>query len=198
MIRTQDPELALEIAEAMVAEFEDYLFDDDLYRQLMVKTSAGNRTLKMSAGSLLDTLHELAHATETGHLTPEQADRFTVLSDAVEQLSHRYASMYRQKLARELKSQIDSWRWFLQDCLDNRLRCQDEYPFDVRIRSRIALLMDALGDDAPADQVSRLQKLDRELQEVLVPGEFILDGSLRERYPKDRYWWLYGRPGGSA
>ncbi len=194
----QDPKVSLEIAEAMVEEYEDYLLEDDLYRQLVVKTSAGNRMLKMTAGSLLELLDDLSYAGKGDQLTSGQTQRLAELTGTVEELGGRYPSAYREKLARELKSQIDSWRWFLQDCRDNLSRCRGEYPFEVRIRNRIALLRDALGEHAPADQLSHLQRLDRELRGILVPGEFILDPGLRDRYPKDRYWWLYGRPAGAA
>ncbi|MFQ5856561.1 MAG: hypothetical protein ACE5LU_13060 [Anaerolineae bacterium] len=198
MSGTQDPKVAFEIAEAMVEEFEDYLLGNSLYRQLMVKTSAGHRMPKMSAGSLLERLHDLTHAEETGQLTLEQAHQLADLTDAVDQLADRYAPAYRQKLVRELKSQIDSWRWFMQDCLDDRLRCQDEYPFEVWIRNRIELLMDTLNDRAPADLRSRLRKLDHDLRRVFAPGEFIFDRRLQDRHPRDRYWWLYGRPEGAG
>lgn len=198
MSDTQDLKVAFEIAEAMVKEFEEYLLADPVYRQLMVATSAGDRMPKMSAGSLLETLHDLAYAEKTGRLTPEQAHRLAELTSTVERLAHRYELAYRQKLTRELKSQIDSWRWFLQDCLDDRLRCRDEYPFEVRIRNRIELLVDTLNDHAPADQLARLRKLDRDLRGIFASGEFVLDRGLRDRYPSDRYWWLYGRPEGTG
>jgi hypothetical protein len=192
--KTQDPEPSLEIAEAMVEQFENYLVKDALYRQLIVQTSAGEQMPKMSAGSLLETLADLKYANEKGELTRGQADRLADLADTVEQLARHYASAYREKLAHELKSQIDSWRWFLQDCREDRSRCRDEYRFEVRLRNRIALLLDALGERAPADQVSRLEQLDRDLRAIILPGEFTLDPSLQDRYPRDRYWWLYGKP----
>lgn len=195
MFDRQNLELRIELAEAMAAEFEAYLFGGDLYRQLMVKTPTGNRLQqKMSAGSLLEALRDLTFAAEAGHLTTAQADRVGELADTLEQTARRYPSLYRQKLARELKSQIGSWRWFLQDCRDDPVRCQDDYRFEVRTRTHIALLIDELEDYAPTDQVSHLQQLDHDLRDILAPGEFILDRSLRDRYPKDRYWWLYGSP----
>lgn len=195
MFDRQNLELRIELAEAMVAEFEEYLFDNDLYRQLMVRTAAGNRLQQMmSAGSLLEALRCLTFAAEAGHLTTAQADRVRELVDSSEQTARRYPSLYRQKLARELKSQIDSWRWFLQDCRDDPVRCQDDYRFEVRIRTRIALLCDELSDYAPPDQIARLQQLDRDLQDILIPSEFILDSSLQDLYLQNRYWWLYGSP----
>lgn len=199
MFDRQNLELRIELAEAMAAEFEEYLFGDDLYRQLMVKTSAGKRLQqKVSAGSFLEALCDLTFAADAGHLTPAQTDRVGQLADTLEQTARRYPSLYRQKLARELKSQIDSWRWYLQDCRDDPLRCQDDYRFEVRIRTRIALLSDELGDDAPSGQIARLQQLDHDLREILVPGDFLLDPSLRELYPHNRYWWLYGSPGSTG
>lgn len=197
MSGTRDSELLLEIAAAMVEELEDYLLGDSLYRQLVVETSAGDRMPNMSAGSLLEMLRDLEYADEAGQLTPDQSSRLASLRGTVERVADQYAAAYHQKLARELKSQIDSWRWFLQDCHDDPLQCRDEYPTEVRIRNRLALLMDALGDDAPDDQVVRLQRLDGDLRDLWSPGEFILDEALQNRYPKNRYWWLYGRPGGA-
>ncbi|MFQ5594642.1 MAG: hypothetical protein ACE5HA_10890 [Anaerolineae bacterium] len=194
MFDRQNLELKLELVEAMAAELEEYLFEDDLYRQLMVKTPAGNRPQKMSAGLLLEMLRDLAFATEGGHLTTAQADRLRELTDFVAQTSRQYPSLYRQKLARELKSQIDSWRWFLQDCRDDPLHCQNDYRFEVHIRNRIALLIVELADDAPTEQSARIKQLDHDLQNIWAPGEFIFHSSLRDYYPPDRYWWLYGSP----
>lgn len=194
MSSIQDPALTLEIAREMVEEFENYLLGDSLYRQLKVETSAGDRMPKMSAGSLLETLHDLEYAREAGQLTAEQADQLAELTDEFERLIKRHATAYREKLAWELKSQIDSWRWFMQDCLEDPSGCQDEYPFEVWIRNRIALLMEALGEGVPADQRSRIEQLDHDLQEVFASGSFVLDDHLQDRYPRDRYWWLYGHP----
>ncbi len=185
--------MSLEIAEAMVEEFEDYLLEDSLYRQLRIATSAGDRMPNMSAGSLLETLQDLQFAAESGRLTSTQADHVDELVDRFERLKTRHTVRYHEKLAWELKSQIDSWRWFLQDCQDKLSWCRDEYPFEVRLRNRIALLIDELGDAAPADQLARLQALDQDLREVFATDGFLLDDYLRDRYPENRYWWLYGQ-----
>ena len=134
MFHGQDPTLALKLVEAMVDEFEDYLLEDSLYRQLRVKTSSGDRMPNMSAGSLLEVLQDLRRAEEKGELTSEQARQLAELTDDFQRLVDRHAAAYREKLTRELKSQIDSWRWFLQDCRQNPSQCREEYPFEVRVR----------------------------------------------------------------
>lgn len=194
MSHAQDPTPDLQIARAMVDEFENYLLEDSLYRQLRVETSAGDRMPKMSAGSLLAALRDLDYAENAGELTSDQAAQLAELTTTFGQLRKRHESSYRAKLARELKSQIDSWRWFLQDCRDDPARCREEYPFEVWIRNRIALLVDELGGQVPAEQQSRLQALDRDLRDVFVSGDFVLDDALKGRFPKNRYWWLYGQP----
>lgn len=194
MAHTRNMEIALATVAEMVDTFEDYLLGDDLYQQLKVSTPAGDRMPNMSAGSLLATLQDLHHAQQAGQLTGEETGRLAELEDEFRHLTRRYPDAYRQKLTRELKSQLDSWRWFLQDCHDNPRRCRDDYPFEVRARSRAALLLDELGEQTPADQRARLNELDRELRGMFAAGEFVLDEELRDRHPRDCYWWLYGRP----
>ena len=187
------PQVTLELAKAMVDVFEDYLLKDTLYQQLIVKTAAGDRMLKMSVGTLLEALQDLTYAEEAGQLTSDQSQQLQELKSTVRLLAARHGQAYRAKLVRELKSQLDSWQWFLQDCQEERARCRDEYPFEVRIRNRIALLMSELGDAVPAELAARLEKLDQRLREMLVPGDFLLDKGLAPRYPREQYWWLYGR-----
>jgi hypothetical protein len=194
MDHTRDAQIALATAGEMVDTFEDYLLGDDLYQQLKVSTPAGDRMPNMSAGSLLATLQNLQHAQQANQLSAEEAQRLAELDDEFHRLARRYPDAYREKLARELKSQLDSWRWFLQDCHEDPPRCRDDYPFEVRARNRAALLLDELGEQAPADQRTRLNELDRDLRGMFAAGPFVLDEELRDRHPRDRYWWLYGRP----
>jgi hypothetical protein len=194
MTHTEQTQTALAAAAEMVDTFEDYLLGDDLYQQLKVSTPAGDRMPNMSAGTLLAILQDLEHAQPAGMLTAAEAERLGELRREFDRLTNRYPTAYREKLARELKSQLDSWRWFLQDCRDDPARCRDDYPFEVRARNRVALLLDELGEHAPVEQRTRVQELDRKLRDIFTAGPFILSAELRDRYPRDRYWWLYGHP----
>ncbi len=182
------------LAQAMADELENYVLGDDLYRQLVVRTPAGDRMPRMSLGLFLESLKELEWAAQAGHLTAQQKQALAEMNQALEDIRQRFPTAYREKLSWELKSNLDSWNWFLQECRENPRRCREEYPFEVRIRNRIATLVDALGREVPTEHASRLKRLDARLRELFVPGRFILAQELEARYPRDRYWWLYGEP----
>lgn len=194
MPNDRDFEIKLALVQAMAHELEDYLMGDALYRQLVVHTTVGDRLPKMSLGAFLETLETLEWAQKAGRLTAEQRQPLTEARKSLEGVRRRFPTAYRGKLSRELKSNLDSWNWFLQECRENPRRCHEEYPFEVRIRNRIATLVDALGKEIPADLASRLERLDDALRRLIVPGRFVLAEELQTRYPRDRYWWLYGQP----
>ena len=196
MLQSQAFEDEVVLLQAMAAELEAYLLGDDLYRQLVIRTSRGDQMPRMSLGSFLETLARLEEAANAGHLSPSQWEVLTEARHRLEELRRRFPTAYRDKLVRELKSNLDSWSWFLQECAEDLRRCRDEYPFEVRLRNRIATLMDALGAEVPAQHAARLERLDAQLRRLFVPGPFVWAEELKARYPRDRYWWLYGRIGG--
>ena len=105
------------------------------------------------------------------------------------------SSQYFKKLARELKSYVDSWRWFLQNCWDGDSRCINDYAQEVSTRLRIeSLLEEGKGEAALEEGRQRVRELDERLRSIWEPGPFLLDPALADRYPRDRFWWLYGRP----
>lgn len=184
------------LLQAMANELETYLLSGDLYRQLVIRTPRGDRMPRMSLGSFLETLATVEEAADAGRLPPPQWEVLTEARHRLKELRRRLPTAYREKLVRELKSNLDSWNWFLQECAEHPRRCRDEYRFEVRIRNRIATLMDALGEKVPPEQAARLERLDAQLRRLFMPGPFLWAKELETRYPRHRYWWLYGEIGG--
>mgnify|MGYP005863519233 CR=1 FL=1 len=63
-VLAEDPGVDLAIAEAMVAELEEYIIKEELYRTLIVRTSAGDQNVRMTGGDLLARLHRLQGETD--------------------------------------------------------------------------------------------------------------------------------------
>jgi len=194
MLQAQGLEVDLALILAMADEMEEHLLGDDLYRQLVIRTPHGDRMPKMSLGAFLETLAALEEAAKAGRLTVQQQQALTDVRQRFEELRRRFPTAYREKLARELKSNLDTWNWFLQECREDLQRCRDEYRFEVRVRNRIATLVDALEGHVPPQHAARLERLDAQLRRLLAPGPFVWAKELEARYPRDRYWWLYGLP----
>ncbi len=186
---TTDYELA--VLSTMVNRLQDYLEDDRLFKTITVHTPEGERLLKMTIGGILQRLDELSQEL----LDPEQADELAELQREFGRVRDAHGEAYYRKLGRELKSYTDSWHWFLQNCLDGDSRCIADYPQEVSTRLRIESLLQE-GDRHPslAEGRRRVQELDEQLRANWQPGEFVLSAPLAQRYPREHYWWLYGRP----
>ncbi len=175
--------------ESMSDKLEDYLLDEELYKTITVHAPEGEHLIKMTIGGMLERLEELrAH---------DASNPVIVLAEgALERAQTVMPDRYFAKLAREAKSYTDSWNWFLQNCWEGDGRCRSDYAQEVPLRLRVARLLDSAGERPElADTRARVRSLDHQLEEIWEESdEPVLAGATAERYPVDRYWWLYGRP----
>ena len=181
------------VAEAMAAELTDYLLGDRLFRQIVVQSPLGTQQPKMTLGGVLSRLQLLQF--RSAALAPEERTRVERLASAVDEARRTYRAPWESFLRKEIKSNLDSWRWYMDECF-RRGGCASTYPAEVRARVRLALLFDEAVSarfDILAEQ-GHLRRLDSQLRNVWRDGAFLLDPSLRGLYPADRFWRLYGLP----
>lgn len=186
-----DPLVDLEVCEAMVEEFDDYLSSAVLYWQMNPAKPSSHAWPRLTIGGGLERLCRLrAYKNE---LTPEQRARLERAQNKLEAMRGARAVRYQTKAARELQSRLDAWEWFLDDYTNRPQEVAAYYPSEVRARLKIALLIDALqGVPELEDKLGRLQALDERLRADFVPGEFVWHPTLAAAFPPDQYWWLYG------
>jgi hypothetical protein len=188
----EEPGIDLEITEAMVAELEPYIVNDDLYRTLIVHTAHGDQNVRMTGGDLLARLHRL-HG-ERVALTLAQAQRLDAAQAAADATIYSLRTRFHQRLAREMKARLDALRWFLDECEADLQRGRVEYPFEMRNRQRIEEIVKRLGKDVPAELMTALGKIDRQLRGIGKPSLFVWDARVEAVYPRETYWYLYQRP----
>ncbi len=182
---------SLSTLEQMVDRLEEYLDDERLFKTITVHTPSGERLVKLTLGAVLDRLGGLTRRARS----PEERRRLAALAEQLEHLKARRPEAYYHKLARELKSYVDSWRWFIQSCEEGDRRCAQDYPFEVTTRLRIQRLLDEGAGHPEVEALRRpVDELDRRLRARWQPGPFVLKGEPSDQYPPERYWWLYGRP----
>lgn len=185
-------ETTLTIAQAMADELTDYLMSDRLYRQMIVKTPSGARQPKMTLGALLEAIEEL-HWNEAD-LTPAQRSQLGAIEEQIAVARGAFHEQWQAHLRRELKSLMDSWRWYLDDA-GRDPGARENYPSEAHIRTRIDLVMRALQDDPTIGNDRReLNDMDTRLRAMLRSGNYVGPRGEERRYPADRAWWLYGRP----
>ena len=127
-------------------------------------------------------------------LTPEQQRTLDTVQSQADKIIYSLNTRFNERLARELKARLDSLKWFLDDCTDDRARCRTNYPFEIRNRQRIEEILKRIGDDLTDEQRTHLREVDRRLEQNTTGRDFIWDESLQAAFPSDRYWYLYRQP----
>jgi hypothetical protein len=191
-LMAEDPETDLEITEAMVADLEEYIVKDELYRTLIVRTSAGDQNLRMTGGALLARLHRLQG--ERNGLGPGLQQRVDAAQSKANEVIRSLRGRFHARLYREVRARLDSLRWFLDECFEDRQRCRSEFPFEMRNRQRIEEILKEVGSNLPAELRDGLRVIDKRIRDAAQPGEFTWDPRVQKIYPPERYWYLYLRP----
>jgi hypothetical protein len=103
----------------------------------------------------------------------------------------------QNKATRELEIRINQWHQNLKEYWDSEVIEEHYYKTDAEIRTMITDLVPMLGTHPyHLDQqlVTRLEKLDAELEQNWRDGMFIWPEDWIPAYGKGDYWWLYGMP----
>ncbi len=157
---------ALLTVEQMVQELPDYFARDQLFRQLVVHTPWGDELPKMTLGGLVERLRLLeAHADE---LSPEERQRVEAARRAYEEFVRAHRRQVEERLRREFKSYLDSWKWYLDEVRENPGKIAD-YRLEAHNRRRLDVLLDEArrwGFDLGQDRVRMLENLDTWFQEM--------------------------------
>lgn len=183
------------ILKEMVEVFDDFILADRLYRTLLVHTAEGDRQPTMSAGRFLMSIRHLEH--ERQKLTHEERSALDSAQSRLETIRIHLSARYLDKLLHELRGQVSSWRWFLDDCLSGSGGCEEIYPGDVRSRVRIELLLEELeqlGAESVNETRIQVATQDSRLRAIWLPGPFIWQDENPSAYPEKEFWFLYGLP----
>lgn len=96
----------------------------------------------------------------------------------------KWRSAWEEKARREVRARSELWK----DFIAGREASPSQYPYQVRLRAILTLLLDDLRE-APS---KALASLDLHLKRRLHGGAFVWDVKLQARFPQDKFWFLYG------
>jgi hypothetical protein len=191
-VLAEDPAVDLAIAQEMVEELETYIVNNDLYRTVIARTPRGDEKLTMTGGDLLTRLYRLQ--SQRDQLSVEQQQTLDTIQDKADQVIYSLKTRFHDRLQREMKARLDSIKWFLDDCAEDRRRCQTNYPFEIRNRQRIEEILKQIGDNLPESLSNQLQSVDRRLEQGTTGRDFVWDAGLQNAFPAGQYWYLYRLP----
>ncbi len=170
------PEKDKAFFEAGLPQLEAYLLSKELYWQSSVHTKDFTQ---ITLGAML-----LVRERLKGWRMPGLAE-MSMQMDAV-RLKWRVA--WDEKARREVRARSELWKNFLVEARHHPVESARQYPYEVRLRAILTLLLDDIRE-MPADW---LVSLDAELRRILKGDAFTWDPSLAWNFPQDSFWFLYG------
>lgn len=191
-VLAETPEVDLAVLAAQVEELEEYIIKSEIYRTVRVQTPTGAQMVQMSAGDLLSRLIRLEG--ERDRLTAGQRSRAKDLALAAQSTIYSLRTRFHDLLKREIKTRLDSLNWFLDDIMGDPKRARIEYPYEIRNRQRIQLMVDALGEEMTTDLKSQISRVDDRIRLIVKPASFVWDSQLEPIFPRERFWYMYVSP----
>jgi 5-carboxymethyl-2-hydroxymuconate isomerase len=187
-----DPIVDLAVIREMAHEFQNYILGDEVYRTLTIRVGRGDEQIQSSGGDLLARLHKLE--AQRNKLTADHQQEFSELRRQIEELMSDFHTRFHALLERETKARLNSLKWFLDECQENRRQCRVQYPFEIRNRQRIAEIWKVLGQNPPQGMRGQIDAIDRRLRGLTISADFVWDEQVRSIYPREEYWYLYALP----
>ncbi len=175
---------------ALIARLPDYLASDALFLPVMAEHGGRHDPVSLTLGVLLDALDALAA------VAPSDA---RALDDQLRAAAALRPDAYAAKLHRELRSAVAVWKATADDVVREPERAGDGWHEAARQRTRAAQLLDELGrigvSPQQATQAS-LSAADAAARPNTVTAPFAGRPLDAERFPAERFWWLWRRPAG--
>lgn len=180
----------LVILEAMAAEMDEYLRNNNMFWPLsdssLPRLTLGGYLMRQHR---LKGLRQLLDESEKARLDAAEAQFTEALVEKV--------VAFERKAHDELHARLRQWSEYMRELRQVTLAAGDYYPTAVETRAMIAALLNKL--EKPPYKLDRrvlneLAAYDRLLANYWQAGDFIWPDAWAAAYPRQAYWWLYGRP----
>lgn len=164
--------------EAGIPDLEDYLLSDELYWPI---TARGYDLPRLTVGGILLSTARL-------EARNEQAES---LVSQLNEVRSKWRVAWETKAGRGVQARVRLWGNYLSDYRHNPEGHADTYPYEVRNRAMLHLLLAELP--TPVSGQKELTHLDSLLRVNLIPDNFIWETDLQSGFPREVYWYLYGK-----
>jgi hypothetical protein len=172
-----------------VGLIEDYLLSPEIYWSLRAKPRVGDPPYPMlTLGGIL----QARIKAKCRSLTTSQQVLLGDLNDQIEAAHLRWRVAWETKATHEYRSRLILWRDFLGEYRRQPANHVNRYAYEVNRRVIIQLLA-PYASGAPSIEIDLLTALDKMLKGAFEPGEFIWEAELGQGFPRDKYWYLWGR-----
>lgn len=174
---------------AGLAALEGYLLSKELYWNLGAGPPPGEPAYPALTLSGLLLAQARLHARS---LDMAQRDELGRLDEQMDEVRARWRVAWENKAAHDFRARLNLWRDFIEEYREMPEANADRYGYEVQRRVMLHLLTPEAAE-IPQAEIQLLQELDAVLRAALVPGDFVWEEELAAGFPKDPYWFLYGR-----
>jgi hypothetical protein len=165
---------------AYLADFETYLKSETVF------WNVGANLPALTPGAMIFLRHTLAARRD--RMVPAQQARFAQLESLAESLFSRWPVNIEKKALREISQRLNVWANALEEPGAN-------YGQSVQNRVYLALLLPRVERQEAAGRYrTQLAALDSRLRSRFQPGDFTWEADLAPAFPRDAFWFLYGKP----
>lgn len=164
--------------EAGISELGDYLLSNELYWPISTR---GYDLPRLTIGGILLAQTRLE----------ARGERIELLSAQLDGIRSKWRAAWETKAGREVGARMRLWSNYLADYRQNPEQYADAYLHEVRYRVILHLLLAELP--APPPEQEALSQLDGLLRTNLAAGDFIWKSDLSAGFPREVYWFLYGK-----
>lgn len=179
----------LNYVQAGLEILDSYLLSDDVFWPLGIAPPEGEPDYpRFTLDGLL-----LARARLAAHpKTPDQARQAVEIDSAVDLQRAKHRVAWEKKALQCYRVRLRMWGDFIQEYQKNPGDNADRYGYEVRLRVMLSLLEPEISARESAE-VKLLDSLDKYVKSVMVPGGFIWDVDIQAGFPREQYWFLYGK-----
>jgi hypothetical protein len=175
--------------ETAVELLQNYLLSKDLYWKMNAGSPPGEPGYpSLTLGAVLLSQARLAARS----LPPSEKSRKVNLQNQLEGIRLKWRSAWGGKAREEFRYRLNLWRNFLEEFREDPQGNFDRYSYEVSRR----VILDLLSKEAdyiPREQEQLLKGLDRILEGLMLPGNFVWDQALVGGFPSEEYPYLYSR-----
>ena len=179
----------LNYVQAGLEILDSYLLSDDIFWPLGIVPPEGEPDYPRFTldGILLAKTRLAAHPMES-----DQARQAAEINSATDLQRAKHRVAWEKKAWQCYRVRLRMWGDFIQEYQKNPGDNADRYGYEVRLRAMLTLLEPEI-DTHDSAEVKLLDSLDRYVKSVMVPGGFIWDADIQAGFPREKYWFLYGK-----
>ena len=168
---------------------EAYLLSKEVFWPINVRPPAGEPGYpELTLGGLLLSRARLMAYQKS----PSEVEKYNTALSTMDLIRSKWRVNWELKAQHNFSLRLRMWRDYIEEYRHEPQDNADRYPYEVRLRTMLALLKIEGGGKVSAE-TELLGALDKFLIAALIKNGFIWEPEVESGFPENIFWFLYGR-----